>query len=108
MASETQLGVGIVGTGWVSTEHIRALEQNPFTQVTAICSREKSRTLAKGESMQLNHPFMGEIEHFVECIQFGRESHVNVADAVKTHVICLASEISAKTGKPVSLSLSLL
>jgi predicted dehydrogenase len=54
------------------------------------------------------HPFMGEIDHFVECIRSGRESHVNVADAVKTHEICLASEISAKTRKPVSLPLSLL
>jgi predicted dehydrogenase len=53
-----------------------------------------------------HHPFLGEIDHFVECIRSDMESHVNVADAVKTHEICLASEISAATQMPVSLPLS--
>jgi predicted dehydrogenase len=53
-----------------------------------------------------HHPFVGEIDHFVECIRTGKESHANVADAVKTHEICLASEISAASRKPVSLPLS--
>ncbi len=53
-----------------------------------------------------HHPFAGEIDHFVDCIRLGKESHANVADAVKTHEICLASEISAATRKPVTLPLS--
>lgn len=52
-----------------------------------------------------HHPFFGEIDHFVECILTGLESHVNVADAVKTHEICIASDLSASSGKPVSLPL---
>ncbi len=52
-----------------------------------------------------HHPFVGEIDHFIDCIRMGKESHVNVADAVKTHEICLASEMSAATRKPVSLPL---
>jgi len=52
-----------------------------------------------------HHPFSGEIEHFVDCILKGRESHCNVADAVKTHEICLATEISAREGRPVKLPL---
>jgi len=54
-----------------------------------------------------HHPFVGEINHFVDCIRSGKESHVNVADAVKTHEICLASELSATTRKPVSLPLAM-
>ncbi len=54
-----------------------------------------------------HHPFIGEINHFVDCIRAGKESHVSVADAVKTHEICLASEMSAATRKPVSLPLTM-
>ena len=52
-----------------------------------------------------HHPFQGELDHFVECIQQGKESHCNVADAVKTHEICIAADRSAASGKPVKLPL---
>ena len=52
-----------------------------------------------------HHPFHGEVDHLVDCILNGRESHCSVADAVKTHEICLASEVSAKEGRPVKLPL---
>jgi len=48
---------------------------------------------------------LAEINHFVECIRASQESHGNVADAVKTHEICLASEISARENRPVRLPL---
>ena len=53
-----------------------------------------------------HHPFNGQIDHFVDCILAGRESHCNIADAVKTHEICLAGEISAREGRPVRLPLA--
>ncbi len=34
-----EMGVGIVGTGWVAGEHIRAFNENPHTKVVALCSR---------------------------------------------------------------------
>ena len=52
-----------------------------------------------------HHPFVGQINHFVDCILSGKESHCNVADAVKTHEICLAGEMSRQTGQPVKLPL---
>lgn len=52
-----------------------------------------------------HHPFTGEIAHLVECIRTNRESHANVADAVKTHEICLATQMSAASRQPVSLPL---
>lgn len=52
-----------------------------------------------------HHPFVPQIAHFVDCIREGKESHCNIADAVKTHEICLAAELSASGGKPVSLPL---
>ncbi len=53
-----------------------------------------------------HHPFIGEINHFVECVRTGKESHCNIADAVKTHEICIAGDISAREGKPVRLPLT--
>ena len=44
-----KLGVGIVGTGWVSGEYIRAFEAEPRTEVRALVSREKDRAHAKAE-----------------------------------------------------------
>lgn len=52
-----------------------------------------------------HHPFQKEVDHFVECIQTGKESHASVADTYKTHEICLAADMSAAEGKPVRLPL---
>lgn len=52
-----------------------------------------------------HHPFDAEIAHLVDSIRSGHESHCNIADAVKTHEICLASEISARENRPVRLPL---
>ena len=52
-----------------------------------------------------HHPFSGEVDHLVDCIQNDEESHVNVEDSVKTHEICLAAEISAREGRSVKLPL---
>ena len=52
------------------------------------------------------HPFQGEINHFIQCIQDNVESHVNIDDAVRTHEICLAADISAAEGRSVKLPLA--
>jgi predicted dehydrogenase len=45
-----------------------------------------------------HHPFQGEIDHFVACIQQGKESHVNVRDAVNTHRALFAIDQSCAEG----------
>lgn len=52
-----------------------------------------------------HHPFQGEIDHFVDCILNDIESHCNVEDAVHTHEVCIACDISAAEGRPVQLPL---
>jgi predicted dehydrogenase len=51
-----------------------------------------------------HHPFEGEINHFVDCILTDRESHVNLADAAKTHMVCYGLDRSAETGRPVKIA----
>lgn len=47
------LGVGILGTGWVSDEYIRAFEANAHTEVRAILSRDRVRAAAKAAEYRL-------------------------------------------------------
>lgn len=53
-----------------------------------------------------HHPFDKEISHLIDCIEAGVESHCSVADAVKTHELCLAADLSAREGRPVRLPLA--
>ena len=52
-----------------------------------------------------HHPFTLEAAHLLECILNDRESHVNVADAYKTHEVCFAADLSGAEGRPVKLPL---
>ena len=51
-----------------------------------------------------HHPFDAEMSHFVDCILAGRESHCNIADAYRSHELCMAIDRSvAEGGRPVRL-----
>lgn len=53
-----------------------------------------------------HHPFFGEIDEFVDCVLGDTESQVNLEDAVKTHEVCIAMDMSVEAGgKPVKLPL---
>ena len=52
-----------------------------------------------------HHPFQGEIDHFVECLEKGVESHCALDDAVKTHEVVFAAQECYRTGQPVKLPL---
>jgi predicted dehydrogenase len=52
-----------------------------------------------------HHPFQAEIDHLVDCILDGRESHCNIADAIKTHEIAFAAQQSAQLNRPIRLPL---
>jgi len=46
------------------------------------------------------------LPRFVDCIREGRESHCNIADAYRTHEVCMAIDRSiAEGGRPVKLPL---
>ncbi len=52
-----------------------------------------------------HQPFNGEMSHLLDCIDRDEESHVNLEDAINTHEVCIAAEISATEGRPVTLPL---
>lgn len=58
-----------------------------------------------GSSDVSHHPFQAEIDHFVECLQRGVESHSNLEDAIKTHEVVFAALQCYRTKRPVRLPL---
>ena len=48
-------------------------------------------TILPDSSNVSHHPFQAEIDHLVECVRDGRESHCNLDDAIKTHEIAFAA-----------------
>lgn len=50
MAKQQHYGVGIIGTGWVAGAHIDTFKKIEGCHVTAICSRDKARAVAKGKA----------------------------------------------------------
>jgi len=45
-----------------------------------------------------HHPFEGEICHFLDCVTSGEDSYVDINDAVNTHEVALAMDMSAREG----------
>ncbi|MBI1388712.1 MAG: gfo/Idh/MocA family oxidoreductase [bacterium] len=52
-----------------------------------------------------HHPFQGEIDHFVDCLERGVNSSVPIEYAAHIMEICYAAEQSARTGESVKLPL---
>ena len=54
-----------------------------------------------------HHPFPAEIDHFIDCIRNGVESHASLRDAVNSHEACFAADISGREGgTPVALPIA--
>lgn len=45
-----------------------------------------------------HHPFDGQINHLVDCVLENRESHCSVADAYRSHEVCMAIDRSLEQG----------
>lgn len=60
-------------------------------------------TILPDSSDVAHHPFQGEIDHLVECLQQGRESHCDLADAIQTHEIVFAALESRRRNAPVRI-----
>ena len=53
-----------------------------------------------------HHPFDGEIDHFVDCIQNDKETITNIDWTYMVHEVLLAADKSAEEGNPVKLPLA--
>ena len=51
-------------------------------------------------SDRVSVPPTGQMHHLIDCVLQDVDSHVDLNDAVNTHQVCLAAEISMRTGNP--------
>jgi predicted dehydrogenase len=94
-----ELGVGIIGTGWVAGAHVRAIEANPHTEVCGMVSRDKARAAARAAELGLTR-----------CRAYGRlEEMLNdpaiqiVSIATPHHMHVEQGIAAAKAGKHIIL-----
>ena len=95
------------------------VQRRPARHATAVCATIASTaescpgmldwatfpTILPNSGLVEHHPFQGEVDHFVECIREGMESHVSLRDAVNTHEACFAvSESAQNGGRPVRVT----
>jgi len=94
----SKMGVGIVGTGWVSGEHIRAFTKNPHTKVVAVCGRSAAKARAKVDECGIDCETMESLDHMlcrpdVDIVSIATPPHVHREQAVA----------AAKAGKHIML-----
>jgi predicted dehydrogenase len=51
-----------------------------------------------------HHPFQTQMDHFIECLVHGTESHCNLDDAALTHEVVFAALECYRTNRPIELS----
>ncbi len=82
-----ELGVGIIGTGWVSGEYIRAFQANRHTEVVGLVSRDRARAEAKAAAFNATH-----------CRAYERVDEMLADSSVHIVVICTPHHLHAVQG----------
>jgi predicted dehydrogenase len=100
-------GVAIIGTGWVSGEHIRAFELNPHSSVVAIVSRSLDKGAAKAKEYDLADCRV--YTDYDECLKDARVDIVCICTPNHMHADQTVKAANAKKHilieKPIALSL---
>lgn len=81
------LGVGVLGTGWVSEEYIRAFGGNAHTEVRAILSRDRARAAAKARE-----------HHLAACTAYDRLDDLLNDPGVQIVSICTPHHLHVSQG----------
>jgi predicted dehydrogenase len=50
-----------------------------------------------------HHPFEHEVSHFLDCIVEDKRPYPDLEDAAQTHALCFAADLSAESGRPVTI-----
>ena len=83
MMAETKLGVLVHGAGWVSTQHIKAFDTNPHTEVVAISSRKLTSCQARAEEAGLEG--IGLYDNYEEALKHDGVAVVSVCTPQQLH-----------------------
>lgn len=95
-----RFNIGIYGTeGAIRNDELFAPKvfpgQNNFLKIPCVLPDSGDVT---------HHPFAGEVSHFLDCIIDDKRPYPDLEDAVLTHLVCFAADLSAEMGRPVAIS----
>ena len=94
-----RFNIGVYGTeGTICNNEIFAPKlfpgQNDFMKIP--CILPDSADVA-------HHPFEGEVSHLLDCIIEDKRPYPDLEDAAQTHAVCFAADLSAESGRPVTI-----
>lgn len=96
--SKSKLRAGVVGTGWVSGEHIKAFACHPEAEVVAICGRSADKARAKAAECGVDCAVYTDYEKFL-----AHEGLDIVSIATPPHVHREQAVAAAQAGKHIML-----
>jgi predicted dehydrogenase len=84
------LGIGLVGVGWVASQHLAAFAANPQCRIVALCSRDETRARARLAKAGLRFPDARFTTRFkdllaapdIDIISIATPNHLHAAQAV--------------------------
>jgi predicted dehydrogenase len=85
-----KMGVGIIGTGWVAGEHLRAWRANPHTEVRAVCDVDPVRARAFAAANRLECGFADTCEALVARDDIQIVSITSPPNFHKAHAVAAA------------------
>jgi len=95
-----RFNIGVYGTeGTIRNDEVYAPKlfpgQNNFMKIP--CVLPDSGDVA-------HHPFQGEVEHFLDCIEKDIRPFPDLDDAAETMAVCVAADLSVEEGRPVAVA----
>jgi predicted dehydrogenase len=95
------LGVGVVGIGWVATQHLKAFLANPQTRVVFLCSRDKRRATATLRRAGLNLPGARFTTRYDDLLESDDVDIISIA--TPNHLHAGQAVAAARAGKHILL-----
>lgn len=96
-----QLGVGVVGIGWVAQEHLRAFLRNPHVSVVMLCDRDEARTREKLRASGLDLELARFTRRYEDLLESGDIDIISVA--TPNHLHADQAVRAARAGKHILL-----
>lgn len=93
------LGVGIVGVGWVATQHIVAFQRNPHARIVYLCDREEAPVRERLSKADISVPDARFTKNYKDLLK-SRDVDI-ISIATPNHLHAEQAVAAAKAGKHI-------
>jgi len=95
------LGVGLVGVGWVASQHLAAFAKNPHCRIVALCGRDETRARTRLAADGLTFPDARFTTRFADLLAAPDIDIISIA--TPNHLHADQAVAAAKAGKHILL-----